>query len=272
MTDTTRRSLRPMDAIEFAIAAAFRHFFFGIRLALGWQILLLPLLALAWFMAFRNGPPDFKALNGGQSAALAALGVANLLASFSIAVNWHRRVLTGESPRGFGWVRLDMTVWRYMLGFLLLVAVLAIYAGAIVLLLTQGVAALAGQLGPITQPSGFVVAGLLGLSALFTAYRLWSWLAGIAVCDPAYGLGTAWRVTRGNRVNYLFFTFWLLFTLAVAGGLGAGAYYGQKFLAVPWVSWLAFALIGALQSLAVFFLMSVAAAHYRSFALSHSGE
>ena len=63
-----------MEAIEFAIAAVFRHFFFGLRLALSWALLLLPLVALAWFAAFRNGVPDFKALPPAAMAGLALLG------------------------------------------------------------------------------------------------------------------------------------------------------------------------------------------------------
>ena len=39
MNDTTRRSLAPMEAIEFAIEKAFRHFIFSIGLVLAWAIL-----------------------------------------------------------------------------------------------------------------------------------------------------------------------------------------------------------------------------------------
>ena len=62
MTDTPRRSLSPMEAIEFSIAAVFRHFFFGLGLVLSWLVLLTPLIVLAWYLAFRTGMPDFKAL------------------------------------------------------------------------------------------------------------------------------------------------------------------------------------------------------------------
>lgn len=268
MTDTARRSLAPMEAIEFAIAAVFRNFFFGLGLVLSWLVLLSPVLVLAWFVAFRNGAPDWQALGGGQIAALAALAAGVLLASFSIAVNWHRRVLLGEKPRRLRWVRLDGVVWRYILGFVLLLAVLGLYAGAAFGVTSLAAPALELQLGPAAKPLGIAVAVLIGLSALFTFYRLSSWLAAIAVEDRSYSMGAAWKRTRRNRIAYLGFTFWLLFTLAIAGGLGAGAFFAQSALPQPWVKPVAFALIGLLAWLAVFFIATVAAGHYRCF----SGE
>lgn len=262
-----RRSLPPMEAIEFAIEKSFRHFFFSIGLVLAWALLLSPVIAAAWYFAFRNGPPpDIAALGAPAKAALGVLGFGMLLASFSIAVNWHRRTLSDEMPRGLRWVRLDGVVWRYILGFAMLLVVLAVYAGVIFGILTQAVPALAPHLGPAAQPAGAVVAVLLGLSALFTFYRLWSWLAGIAVEDRAYTLRTAWGVTRGNRLNYLSFTFWLLFSLAIAGGLGAGAFFAQQMLPQPWIKPTAFGVMGVLGWMAMLFVSSVAASHYRAFA------
>jgi hypothetical protein len=270
-TQTTRRSLAPMEAIEFAIAAAFRHFFFAIGLVLSWLVLLSPLLALAWFLAFRDGTPDWRALPPAAMAGLALLGTGLLLASFSIAVNWHRRVLLGERPRRLQWVRLDGVMWRYLLGFLLVLIVLGLYAGAAFGITALAAPALEAQLGPAAKPLGIAVAVLLGLSALFTFYRLMSWLAAIAVEDHDYSLGTAWRATRGNRIAYLGFTFWLLFTLGIAGAIGAGAFFAQQTLSQPWVKPVAFALIGLVAWLALFFVATVAAGHYRCFS-ARSGE
>jgi hypothetical protein len=265
MTDTTRRSLAPMEAIEFSIAAAFRHFFFGLRLVLSWLILLLPLIALAWFVAFRNGSPDWAAMSGGATAALAALGIGALIATFSIAVNWHRRLLLDESPRRLAWVRLDGVMWRYLFGFLLVLTVLGLYAGAAFGITTLAVPALEPQMGPAAKPVGIAIAVLLGLSALFTFYRLSSWLAGIAVGDGDYGLRTAWRATRKNRFAYLGFTFWLIFVLAIAGGIGAGAFFAQQMLPQPWVKPVAFGIMALITWLAMFLVTSVAAGHYAQF-------
>ena len=95
---------------------------------------------------------------------------------------------------------------------------------------------------------------LFGLSALFTFYRLSSWLAGIAAGDSGYTLGTAWKATAKNRIAYLGFTFWLIFTLAIAGAIGAGAFFAQQMLPQPWVKPAAFAVMGVLIWMAMFFI------------------
>lgn len=265
MPDTTRRSLAPMEAIEFAIAAAFRNFFFGIGLVLSWLVLLSPLMVLAWFLAFRDGVPDVKALTPGAMTGPVLLGAGVLIASFSIAVNWHRRVILGETPRRLKWVRLDGVMWRYLFGFVLLIIVLGLYAGAAFGVVTFATPALAPQLGEAAKYPGIAIAVLLGLSALFTFYRLSSWLAGIAVGDSDYGLRTAWRMTRKNRFAYLGFTFWLIFVLAIAGGIGAAAFFAQQSLPQPWVKPVAFAVMALVAWLAMFFVTSVAAGHYAQF-------
>lgn len=265
MTDTTRRSLAPMVAIEFSIAAAFRNFFFGLGLALSWAVLLSPLIVLAWFLAFRDGAPDLKALTPGAMTGLALLGLGVLIASISIAVNWHRRVILGETPRRLQWVRLDGVMWRYLFGFLLMLIVLGFYAGAAFGVVTFATPALAPQLGDRASYPGIAIAVLLGLSALFTFYRLSSWLAGIAVGDGDYGLRTAWRATRKNRFAYLGFTFWLIFVLAIAGAIGAGAFFAQQNLPQPWVKPVAFGIMAILAWLVMFFVTSVASGHYAQF-------
>ena len=110
---------------------------------------------------------------------------------------------------------------------------------------------------------------LFGLSALFTFYRLSSWLAGIAAGDSDYTLGTAWKATRKNRIAYLGFTFWLVFTLAIAGAIGAGAFFAQQMLPQPWVKPAAFALIALIGWMALFLISTAPAGHYRHFSGKH---
>jgi hypothetical protein len=262
MTDAPPNKLPPMGALEFAIAAVFRHFFFGLRMALMWAILLVPLLIVVWFAGFHGAAPDVTALKPEAIAGLAALAAAVVIASVSIAVNWHRRVILGESPTGFGWVRLNGVVWKYLLGFVVVWIVLAIIiagAAASAMLLP---AALAGRLGQAAQPAGIGLAALLGLLALLCWYRLSTWLPAIAVADRDYSLARAWRATRGNTLAFLGFTFWLVFTLAIAGGIGAGAFLGQQALGNPWATAAAFAFAGILGWLCLFLVTTVATAHY----------
>lgn len=254
-----------MEAIEFAIDKAFRHCFFALGLVIGWSVALLPLVALAWFVVFRNGLPDVKSLPPAALGAVGLLALGVLLASFSMGVNWNRRILLGERPSFLGRWRLDGPVWRYFAGVLLLLLVLAVYAGIGAAVMTAAVPALAAKLGGFVKPLGIAVTVLIGLSGLFTLYRLMSWLPGCATGEAGYTLGAAWQATKGNRIAFLGFTFWLLFTLVIAGGIGAGAFFAQQSLPQPWVKPAAFALVAIIGWLAVLFLHSVPAALHRAF-------
>ena len=265
MSVPERRSLPPMGAIEFAIEKAFRHYGFALSLLIGWIVLLLPLVALAWFVALRDGMPDIGSLSPVALGALGLLGVGVLVASFSIEVNWNRRILLDERPRGLLRWRLDGVVWRYMAAVLLLLVVLAIHIAAGIAVMTAAVPALSAQFGAATRPLGIAVTALIGLSAPFSLYRRLSWLAAVAVGDSDFTVRTAYRVSRGNRIAFLSFTFWLLFSLAVVGALGAGAFFAQQSLPQPWVKPVALAAIAVLAWLALLFLHSVPAALYRVF-------
>ena len=260
-----RRSLPPMEATEFAIDAAFRYCFFALGLLLGWLVVLVPLAALVWYVAFRSGPPDVRALPPAAIAAFAVLGVATVIASFSIAVNWNRRILAAERPRFWQRWRVDAPVWRYLGGVILILVVLGLYAGAGAAVMLAAVPKLAASLGAAAKPLGIVVTVLIGLSGLFTLLRLLSWLPGVALGARDYSLATAWRATGGNRRAFLGFTFWVLFSLAVAGGLGAGAFFAQQSLPQPWVKPAAFALMAVVGWLAVLMLHAVPAALHRAF-------
>lgn len=272
MSEPGRRALPPMGAIEFAIDKAFRHFFFALGLLAGWLILLLPLAALAWYLGFRDGTPDVMQLPPAALAALALLGLGVLLASFSIETNWNRRILLDERPSFIERWRLDGPVWRYAAGVLLVLLIAAIYVGAAYAVMTAAVPALAPQLGAAARPLGIAVAALIGLSGLFTLYRLMSWLAAVSVGDAGYSLLAARCATRRNRWAFLAFTFWLLFSLAIIAALGAAAFFAQQALPQPWVKPVAFAVMGVLGWLALLVLHSVPAALYRAFSTSgHCG-
>lgn len=265
MSVPDRRSLPPMSTIEFAIDRAFRHCVFASGLLLGWFVPLLPLIALAWYVGFRGGPPDVEALPPAAVGAFGLLALGVLIASFSIETNWNRRILLGERPSFLQRWRLDGPVWRYAAGVLLMLAVLAIYAGAGLAVMTSAVPMLTDRIGAAAKPLGMAATALIGLSGLFTFYRLMSWLAGVSVGDSDYTLRTALRVTHGNRFAFLGFTFWLLFTLAILGGLGAGAFFAQQALPQPWVKPAAFAFIAMLGWLSLLIVHSVPAALYRGF-------
>ncbi len=270
---TPTGKLPPMTALEFAIASTFRHFFFGLALALIWALLLAPLAVAGYYLALQEGPLDVSAPKPMAIAAAAVIAVALLLAVFSISVNWHRRLVLNERPRRLAWIRLNGVVWRYLFACLFVLGIVVMIAAAAYASATLLPAAVP-QLGAAARPVGIALAVLLGFSALFTWYRLSSWLPAVAVEDRDYTFGKAWKMTRRNRIAYLSYTFWLVFTLAIAAALGAGAFFAQQALNDTYVTAAAFAFLGVVAWLAMFLILTIATSHYYHFSgrLKQIGE
>ena len=188
MTTTERRKLPPMTALEFAIEKTFRHFFFGVKLAVMWAILIAPLLVAAYFVAFRTGVPTLETLTPAARVVLGLLAFVVLIATFSAAVNWHRRILLDETPRRFGWVRLDGVVWRYLLGFVLVVILTGIVSGIAMAVVKFGMPAMEPKTGDATKPLGWLIVALIGMSGLV-------YFIAALVLDAVF-LGYAWLVWR----------------------------------------------------------------------------
>ena len=252
-----------MSALEFSIHRAFTNFLFGLRLLLGWAILQLPLIAALHYGLFKGVMPDPGAPTPQLYAAAAVLGLFNLIASISFSVNWHRRLLLSESPRGLGWFRLDGVVWRYFFRFVIISFVIAIIAG--VAMAVMQMLAAGDLLGAAGRPVGIGVAVILGLFALFVWYRLSSALPAVAVDDRDYGLGAAWRATRRNSLRYLGFTFWLIFALTIGNGLSGGAMAAQDALKNPWLTAGAGVLAAFFSLLTIFVTSSIATSHFYFF-------
>jgi len=265
MDENLPRKLPPMAALEFAIGQAFRRYFFGVRLIAGWLIVLAPLLLATYYLALRGGRPDPAALTPLQIAALVVLALAGLLAAVSVAVNWSRRILLDEQPRGWRWLRLDGPVWRYLIALLVFLVIVGGLAGLAALVAVRGAPSLVPKLGPAAQPAANVSAGVTALIAVLVALRLMTRLPAIAVANRAYGFGRAWRTTKRNSLRYLGFLFWLIFGLAIAGGIGAGAVMARKLVADPWVVGGGTAVAAIIGLWIVFLLMTVPVSHYRFF-------
>ena len=265
MVKTAPRKLPPMSALEFAIEQAFRRFFFGLRLMLTWTVLCLPLLGAVYYLVFMDGMPKIEALKPVDFAALSVLGLVVLLAAVSIMVNWNRRILEDERPRGLGWIRVDGAVWNFFLGLVILLMVIGLMSGASALMALRGPVFFESNLAGAAKPAATGVAGIIGISALFVGLRLMTRLPAIALGNRDYGFGSAWRATRRNTIRYLGFLFWLVFTLAIAGGIGAGAVMARTVLPNPWVVGGGIAAATVIGLWIVFVLMSVPACHYRFF-------
>lgn len=265
MKHDTIRKLPPMSALEFAIGQSFRNFLFSVMLALMWALVQMPLLVAAYFLALKDGIPDPKELPPAAAAVLIALAVINLLAIYSIAVNWHRRLILRETPRRLGWIRLDGVVWKYLFCSLVIYIILGLIAAAAAATVLLLVPRLEPRIGAAAVPVGYAIAGLLGLFGLFAWYRLSTWLPAVAVGDRDYGLAHAWRTTRKNGGRFLGFTFWLLFTFAMGGAMAAGGYFAQLQLGQPWAGPAAIAVIALISWLSLLVVASIASSHYYYF-------
>ncbi len=243
-----------MTALEFAIEHTFRNFFFSLRLVLGWLVVLSPLLIATYVVAFAKGPPDFAHVPSATLGLFIALGIAGFLASLSVCVNWHRRILLKETPKRLGWIRLNGAVWRYLAAFLLIVIIEGAIATVVFAALNYLPPLLLPRLGPAAATIANGLAGLLALVALLVWYRLTTRLPAIATGIRGF---KSWRATGGNFWTFLGFTFWLVFSLAIAGAMGTGAFMGQQMLGNQWVTAAAFVFIGLLAWLSLFLLATV---------------
>lgn len=265
MANPDLRKLPPMAALEFAIEQAFRRFFFGVRLIIGWLIICAPLFGAAYTLAFQNGPPDPQHLEPPVIGAVVFICVAGVMAAMSISVNWHRRILLDEKPTGLLWFRLDGVVWRYLGNVIVILVVLGLFGMAAGAAIKLGVPAMEPKLAQAAKPIGTAASGVIGLLALLASYRLSIKLPAVAAGNRQFGFGAAWRATRKNTGRYLGFTFWLVFTLAIGGAIAGGAVFAQQKLANPWITAGAFGLSGVIGLLSLFALMTVATSHYRFF-------
>jgi hypothetical protein len=267
METESPRKLPPLSAIEFAIEQTFRNFGFSLLLVIAWIIVLLPLFAAGYALGVQAGTAKPAELPAAGMAVAALLGIAIALCLLSVSVNWHRRILLAETPRRWAWLRLDGPVWRF-LGYLLVIAVwLAIVGGLAVLVLTRLTPEAMPQLGPMAKPLSIALAVVLVLIGLLVADRLSTSLAAVAVANRSFGIGQSLRVTRRHTWRLLGMTFWMLFTLAIAGSIAAGGYLLHQQLGTPWTLGLAI-LLGALVTwFSVFFVLTLPASVYR-----HLGE
>ena len=267
METESPRKLPPLSAIEFAIEQTFRNFGFGLLLVLAWVFVLLPFIAAGYAFGLQEGIAKPAEMSAANMAVAALLGMTIALSLLSISVNWHRRILLGETPRRWAWLRLDGPVWRF-LGYLLVIAVwLASVGGLVVLVLTRLTPDAVPQLGPAAKPLSIALAVVLGLTGLLVADRLSTNLAAAAAANRSFGMGRSLRVTRRHTWRLLGMTFWMLFTLGLAGAIGAGGYLLHQQFGTPWTLGLAAVLFAVVAWFSVFFLLTLPASVYR-----HLGE
>lgn len=265
MSKSTVRKLPPMSAVEFAVEHAVRRYLFGLMLVAGWLVALLPLIAAVWYLVLREGMPRPQDLQPVQWAALGVLAVAMLLAALSVFVNWSRRLLKDERPRGLGWFRLDGPVWTCLAGLIVVLVVTGLLAGAAAYAALEGPRLLEPGLAAAAQPASMAAAAMIGLLAIIVVLRLVARLPALALRNRDFGFTAAWRASRRNSLRYLAFLFWFVFAVAIAGGLAAGALYARQLLPDPWFSAAAIAVTVLVALWLVLLLMTAPLGLYRFF-------
>lgn len=265
MATTTRRKLPPMSVLEFAIAQALRRYFFSIRLVMTWLLVIAPLAAALFWFGLGGQVPDFQAPSPIALAGAGAIAIMSVLAALSMAVNWYRRAVLDERPRGWLWWRLDRPVWRLLAAILMLLATIAVFALLAVLAMVRLKDVLEPQVGPAAETIALAVAVLLGVIAYFVAFRLSGKLPAVASGVAHFGFAKSWRATRRSNIRIISHTFWLAFTLAIVAAIGAGAYFASTMTANPWAKGGAFAVIGVLAWFVMLVLATIPAGLCRYF-------
>ena len=199
-----------------AYAAPLLSFDSLVRAASLWLLLLTPLLlVMSWLQAPMEA--DLLArMRVDPTAAFETIWQLQLVsflhslvilpAAASIAVAWHRLILTGERPAG-GYLRLDRSVWLYVafpLATILYFSVLFDLPRVLVSDLNGRVA-----IGVIAVPLGILAGLVIGRLSLV--------LPAIALGRTDIGLADAWRATRGNTWRLFWGPFLCLLLLILPG-------------------------------------------------------
>jgi hypothetical protein len=168
---------------------------------------------------FSGSGAAYDQLPGTAWIALGLFYTVWFVAFCSMAVNWHRFLLRDDVPEGWEHLRLDGKVWRYAGNTLLLSLVTGLLYAVFLIMIAGFVTAAVGAVAAGTTEGGGLAVALIilctfafSLFAITFMFRLSIKLPAIAVGDD-YGLGDAWRDSRGNNIRL--FGFMLLLMIPV---------------------------------------------------------
>ncbi len=113
------------EAFRHALTSTLKNLPFAFHVSWPWMAIMLPVQAITAFYIVSNFPNfDPKTADEAQRwqilSANFPAGLLSLLASSSIAVNWHRYILLDEVPQGWQRFRLDAVALRYFGNIILL--------------------------------------------------------------------------------------------------------------------------------------------------------
>ena len=260
-----KRKLPPMSALEDAISRTFGNTGFALRLTLTWALVLAPFAVAAALFVRAHPELDVKNLPPTVMAGAAVLIAMAVLAILSINVNWHRRLLLNETPRGLAWIRLNGPVWRYLFHLIFIAMVMTALIGLPIAGFIHWKPLLQDRLGPLLPALTIAGGAILAIAAQVCLYRLSFKLPATSIGRRDYGFAKAWRDSRGNTLRFMGFSFWLYFSVAICAAIGAAAFFAQGLIHNPLSPAAAIGLIAILSWLYVFLLFTIAASLYSFF-------
>lgn len=245
------RLLPVMDVFNHAIKSTLNNLSFAFYVSWPWMAIIFPanLIANAYLLA--NG--DLSDDSPVKAFISLALGLLSIMAFASIAVNWHRYILLDEVPQASQRLRMDSTVWRYVLNTIVIIfgvvimAMVLIAVGAVILAYVLG-ESVANAESSLYGPTALLLIAL-AVVAMVIFYRLSVKLPGVALERTDFSFGDAFKATEGNFIRFvglgiLYAVLGIVLGLvvgAIAGGLAtllgwAGLFVGVAvLLALQWI-------------------------------------
>jgi hypothetical protein len=208
------KQLPVIAALNHALRSTWKNLPFAIHVSWPWMAILLPFQIAAAlyvrdnFAGFDPEKPD-PAMAAGLASVEIPLLLLQFLATSSIAVSWHRYILTDAVPHGWQRLAVDGKVLRYMGNVVLL---------SLILVGILFVPAL--SIGVLNALIGGAAVGLfipLALAAAVIYTRFSVKFPAVALERKDFGFADAWRVTANNSLPILgLFFLMVLCALVVA--------------------------------------------------------
>ena len=205
--DSPNPKLPFWQTIGLSYSTYFRHFIDVLQISWLWLLVLAPVTGVASWMQMSWFADAVANMKSGKVSAMPIemtipgniSTVVMLLASCSIAVAWHRRVLLDELPGVSGSNLISRNMWRYVgvgIAICLIVGLpaLAVMAPIFLWVLPDAGAGIGGP----QNPALFLLLPIVYLAVLFVMLRLAPLLPAPAVGDLSLTFKQIWNRTHGN--------------------------------------------------------------------------
>lgn len=199
-------SFRAFPAAVQVISTSVTNLGAAFRMSWPWLVVMLPLLVIFGMAATASVAMQNPTSLQGLLYIGILLVVVYTVATCSIAINWHRFLLLDEEAEGWGRLRIDMPVWRYLGNGILLSLLIALPAILIMTVFMMLWIALfmpgeSAKPGPGFELGSFISA----LVPVAMVYRLGIKFPAIALERDDYGFLDGWGDTKGYFLRIIGF-------------------------------------------------------------------